>query len=123
MEFLGIKLRSLRRARNLSLKQLAERVNCSPSYLSMVEKGKIDPGISRLKRIVEGLEITIVVLFQTQTSQRVIIRKHKRLLPEFFQSKTKIEILVPHFPENQLDARLATIYPGGSSEGDYKHPG
>ena len=123
MDYLGHKLRALRKCRGLSLKQLADRVNCSPSYLSMVENGKVDPGISRLKKIASGLEITIVDLFQTETNQKVIIKNHERIAAEFPRSKTKIELLIPQSPENKLDARLATIYPSGNSEGEYKHPG
>jgi transcriptional regulator with XRE-family HTH domain len=123
MDYLGCKLRSTRRSKRLTLKQLADRASCSPSYLSMVENGKVDPGISRLKRIVDGLEITIVDLFQTKTNQKVITKNNERISAEFPHSRTKIEILIPQSPENQLDARLATIYPGGNSEGEYKHPG
>ena len=123
MDQLGFKLRSLRKKRNLSLKQLGVRVNCSPSYLSMVENGKVDPGISRLKKIADGLDVTIVDLFQTQISQKVVIRKEDRIHAKFQRSKTKIEILVPQLPEKLMDARIATVYPGGSSEGDYRHPG
>ena len=120
---LGFKLRSLRKTRRLSLKQLADRVGCSPSYLSMVENGKVDPGVSRLKKIADGLETTIVDLFQAQTGEKPVIRKHERTSAEFAASRTRIEILVPPLPEKQMDARLAIIYPGGSSVGDYRHPG
>jgi transcriptional regulator with XRE-family HTH domain len=123
MEQLGLKLRSLRKRKQLSLKQLAERVGCSPSYLSMVETSKIDPGVSRLKRIADGLGITIVDLFQAQPGQNLIIRRHERICAEFPSSKTRIEILVPQVAEKQIDARIAVIYPGGSSSGEYRHPG
>lgn len=123
LDGLGTKLRSVRKNRNLSLKQLAERIGCSPSYLSMVENGKIDPGISRLKKIVDSLEITIVDLFQSQTNEKVVTRRQERIVAQLSRSKTRIEILIPQFFGNQLDARLAIICPEGSSEGDYKHPG
>lgn len=123
MEHVGIKLRELRKAKKLSLKKLAERSGCSSSYLSMVENGKVDPGISRLKRIADGLEITIVDLFRDQPNTRVVIRKNERIRAEFHGSKTRIEILVPQEPNKQIDARLAIISPGGSSEGEYRHPG
>lgn len=123
MEILGSKLRSLRKARKLSLKQLAERANCSPSYISMVENNKVDPGVSRLKKIADALELTIVDLFSAQTGQRHIIRKEERIKAEFSGSRTRIEILVPPLPNKEMDARIALIYPGGSSEGDYRHPG
>jgi len=123
MEPLGPKLRSLRKARKLSLKQLAERAGCSPSYISMVENNKVDPGVSRLKKIADALELTIVDLFSAQTGQRHIIRKEERIKAEFSGSKTRIEILVPQLLNKAMDARVAVIYPGGSSEGDYRHPG
>jgi transcriptional regulator with XRE-family HTH domain len=123
MDLLGPKLRALRKAKKLSLKQLADRAGCSPSYLSMVENNKVDPGVSRLKKIADALDMTIVDLFQPQTGQRLLIRKDERIRAEFSGSKTRIEILVPQLPNKQMDARLAVIYPGGSSEGDYRHPG
>ncbi|MGB9618134.1 MAG: helix-turn-helix domain-containing protein, partial [Desulfomonilaceae bacterium] len=60
MESLGAKLRALRKQQGLSLKQLAERVGCAPSYLSMVENERLDPSVSRLKKIVDALGKTIV---------------------------------------------------------------
>lgn len=123
MNQLGQKLRALRKFRKVTLKQLAQKANCSPSYLSMVESGKVDPGISRLKRIVEGLEMTIIDLFKTDSGQKVVIKKNERIHADFPGSKTRIEILIPQWTEKQMDARLAIISPGGSSEGDYQHPG
>jgi transcriptional regulator with XRE-family HTH domain len=123
MDLLGPKLKSLRKSKNLSLKQLAERSGCSPSYISMVENNKVDPGVSRLKKIADALEMTIVDLFSTQAGERLIIRKDERIKAEFSGSKTRIEILVPQLPQKEMDARLAVIYPGGNSEGDYRHPG
>ena len=116
-------MRALRKAKGLSLVQLCQRAGTSPSYLSMVENGKVDPSVSRLKRIAEGLDITIVDLFQTQQSHKVVIRKEDRVCVEFPKSKTEIEILIPPIPEKLMDARLAIIHPGGSSEGDYRHAG
>jgi len=123
VEYIGSKLRELRKMRRLSLKKLSERTGCAASYLSMVENGKIDPGISRLKRIADGLGVTIVDLFQDRSNAKVVIHKHQRIHAEFRGSKTKIEILVPQIPDRKIDARLAYISPGGSSNGDYRHPG
>lgn len=123
MNDLGDKLRILRKAKGLSLTQLSNRIGSSASYLSMVENGKVDPSISRLKRIADGLEVTIVDLFQNRSTRDVVIRKEERIKGRFPRSKTEIEILVPHIPDKQMDARLAYIHTGGSSVGDYQHPG
>jgi uncharacterized cupin superfamily protein len=89
----------------------------------MVENAKVDPSISRLKRIAEALDVTIVDLFHEESSADVVIRKKDRLRGRFPRSKTEIEILIPRIPDKQMDARLAIIHPGGSSLGDYRHPG
>lgn len=123
MEQFGARLRELRKSKQLSLKQLADKADCSSSYLSMVENGKVDPGISRLKRIADGLGVTLVDLFQNQPSEKFILHKHERAQGSFRGSKTRVEILVPRIAGQKMDARLAIISPGGSSEGNYRHPG
>jgi uncharacterized cupin superfamily protein len=89
----------------------------------MVENGKVDPTITHLMSIADGLQVTIVDLFQKQIRQEVVVRKEDRIRAEFRSSKMKIEVLVPQLPEKLMDARIATIYPGGGSDGDYRHPG
>ena len=123
MESLGTKLRSLRKLQGLSLRRLAERVGCTPSYLSMVENDRIDPSVSRLKRIVDSLGKTIVDLFGEPEQGDIVLRKEKRPRASFPGSKLLIEILVLQSPDKKMDARLATVSPGGGSEGDYVHPG
>jgi transcriptional regulator with XRE-family HTH domain len=123
VESLGSKLRVLRKERGLSLQQLSIKAGCSASFISMVENDQVDPSISRLKGIAEGLGYTIIDLFQNSSNETVIFRKNKRKRIEFQTSKTAVEPLVPSGAEKKLDARLAVIYPGGSSEGYYRHAG
>lgn len=123
MESLGNKLRALRKLQGLSLKQLAERVGCTASYLSMVENGRLDPSVSRLKKIVDALGKTIVDLFGESDHGDIVVRKEKRARVAFPGSKLRIEILVLQDPDKKMDARLAVIGPRGGSEGDYAHPG
>lgn len=123
VEQLCNRLRNIRKSQNMSLRDLADRVGCSPSYLSMVENNKIDPSISRLKRIAEGLGTTIRGLFQDEARDNVIIRQADRQHADFPAAKLKIEMLVPQLTKKLMDARLAIIAPGGGSDGDYHHPG
>ncbi len=123
MDHLGDKLRSLRKQRNLSLQELAKLADCPPSYLSMIENNKVDPSISRLKKIAEGLGITIIDLFREDTYNGFILRKQNRVRVPLPKSKTELEILAPDLPDKQIDARLAIVHPGGGSEGYYDHQG
>ncbi|MDQ7781237.1 MAG: XRE family transcriptional regulator [Desulfomonilaceae bacterium] len=124
MDSIGSRLRTLRNSQGLSLKQVAERVGCTPSYLSMVENGKLDPSASRLKKIADALGFTIIELFSEQSNgAEVVLRKEERQRVAVRGSKLLIEILVRQSPGKQIDARLAIVAPGGGSEGDYTHPG
>jgi transcriptional regulator with XRE-family HTH domain len=121
MHDLGKKLRDRRKAMGVSLKQLGELIGSAPSYLSMVETGKIDPSLSRLKKIASGLNITIIELFQDQDNDDFVIKKDERKRLDF--KDFRIEILVPQTPTREIDARLAIINPAGSTGGYYSHPG
>lgn len=48
---LGERLRQLRKMRRLTLQQVAEAVDISPSFLSMVERGQADISVSRFSRL------------------------------------------------------------------------
>jgi transcriptional regulator with XRE-family HTH domain len=123
MESIGSRIRLVRKSRELSLKQLANRVGCAPSYLSMVENNKLDPSASRLKVIADALGITIVQLLSEPSGGDVVLRKQERQRASVPGSKLLIEILVRQGAGKKMDARLATIYPGGGSKGDYSHIG
>ena len=88
-----------------------------------MENENLDPSVSQITKIAQGLGITIVELFQEDSDGDVVMRAHKRPRASFPRSKLAIEILVPSTPEQQLDARLALVSPGGGSEGDYHHEG
>lgn len=124
MDSIGNRLRSLRKTQGLSLKQVAELVGCTPSYLSMVENNKLDPSASRLKRIADALGSTIIELFSERPNgEEVVLRKDDRQRVAVRGSKMLIEILIRQGPDKKLDARLAVVGPGGGSEGDYSHSG
>ncbi|MEW6348483.1 MAG: cupin domain-containing protein [Thermodesulfobacteriota bacterium] len=124
MDTLGNRLRRQRKARELSLKQLAALVGCTPSYLSMVENDKLDPSVSRLKKIADALGATIVKLFSEGSGEEgVVLRREERQRVSVHGSKLLIEILIRQGSEKKMDARLAIVAPGGGSVGEYTHTG
>src|SRR5260370_38121048 len=59
----GPNLRAHREQRQLSLRELARRLNLSPSALSQIETGKSRPSVSTLYAIVSELGISLDELF------------------------------------------------------------
>lgn len=56
---LGLRLRSLRRLRGLSLEDVARAVDVSPSFLSMLERGRSDVSLGRFTRIADFYGISL----------------------------------------------------------------
>jgi transcriptional regulator with XRE-family HTH domain len=50
---LGARLKTLRKAKGLSLKDVADAVKLSPSFLSLLERGETDLSITRFSRLAE----------------------------------------------------------------------
>ncbi len=56
---LGERLRAARSARQLSLRDLADRLGLSPSLISQIERGRANPSVSTLYAIVNELDVSL----------------------------------------------------------------
>lgn len=61
MDIIGIRLREIRKAKKISLKELSTRTNgkVSISFLSDIENGRSNPSLKNLRLIADALEIPI----------------------------------------------------------------
>jgi transcriptional regulator with XRE-family HTH domain len=66
----GPRLRKRREERALSLRELARRLNISPSALSQIETGKSRPSVSTLYAVVNELGMSLDELFAGKPSRR-----------------------------------------------------
>ncbi|HET7279842.1 MAG TPA: helix-turn-helix domain-containing protein [Dermatophilaceae bacterium] len=58
-ENLGAAIRAARAARGLSLRELARRIDVSPSFVSQVERGKANPSVGTLYALVSVLGMSL----------------------------------------------------------------
>jgi transcriptional regulator with XRE-family HTH domain len=61
-EDIGKNIRKIRKDKGLTIAHLAKKCGCSPSLLSQIETGSLNPSLSILKAICDGLEISISLL-------------------------------------------------------------
>jgi transcriptional regulator with XRE-family HTH domain len=61
---LGDKIRLLRKGKEISLQELAQRSGISLSYLSEIERGAVYPALGTMRRIAEGLSVPATVLIR-----------------------------------------------------------
>src|SRR5687768_11799802 len=60
---IGSRLRDLRGARELSLRQLARLIGASPSLLSQIENGKVTPSVDTLYLLSAALGVPVAAFF------------------------------------------------------------
>lgn len=77
---LGQRVRELRKARNWTLEQAATQAGLARSTLSKIENGQMSPTYDALKKLAEGLEISVPQLFtppvREQVNGRMAVTKH-----------------------------------------------
>ena len=81
MDFdVGQRLKSLREAQNLSQRQLADLGGVTNGMISMVEQNRTSPSISSLKKILDGLGVSISEFFAAEAaSEQKIFFRHDEL--------------------------------------------
>lgn len=70
---IGIRLRSLREAHGLSIRELARRSGLSANAISLIERGRTSPSVSTLYLLSETMEIPITTFFETKDQQAEIV--------------------------------------------------
>ena len=69
----GGRIRSLREAMDLSLRDLADRSGVSAPMLSQVERGETSPTLALAERIAGGLELTLSQLLRLDETDGVSV--------------------------------------------------
>ena len=112
----GARVRALRDAMGLSLRDLAERSGVSAPMLSQVERGETSPTLAIAARIAAGLELTLSQLLRLDEDRHVVIlrrgegRKHRR-------GGHRVEELTPPLPGQRADVSIHRLDPGAVTGG------
>jgi XRE family transcriptional regulator, regulator of sulfur utilization len=112
---LGERLRTIRQARGLSVRSLAQRTGFSASFLSQVELGQSSPSLASLQRIADALTIGLADLLATTTKGATILRRSRREAVRSEWSKASLEPLVPAGTDDRLSATMLRVDPGGKT--------
>jgi transcriptional regulator with XRE-family HTH domain len=116
----GARLRELRRQRRLSAREVAERAQVSPAYLSRLEHGKVSPTVATLSRVVQAMGESIARVFGDDQSGPVVRRDDRRVV---HNHGIDDQILTPS-RATRLEVLETIIDPGATSgEKPYHHPG
>ena len=125
---LGAAIRHARRKREFTLQQVARKTKLSVSYMSQVERDRMPPSLSSLKRIAEALDVPAGSLMFARSGTRgdspvAVVRQAARKRLVFPGSEIRYEMLTP-----DLRRRASMLWlhaPAGAESGPapFSHEG
>lgn len=125
---LGLRLRSLRRSRRLTLKALATQADCSESLLSRVENGHVVPSLTTLHRLCQALGINVGALLDAPREATCVVRgpgdRPSHVRDEAEEGDGSIaQSLIPFAPGRQLEGLIVSLPADGRWCGPFVHEG
>jgi transcriptional regulator with XRE-family HTH domain len=118
----GNRIRALREAMGLSLRDLAERSGVSAPMLSQVERGETSPTLAVAGKIAAGLELSLSQLLRLDEGGSVsVVRSDERLRGGGARGHS-YEIVTPGLPGQRAEVSLHVLKPGAATGGSDDPP-
>jgi transcriptional regulator with XRE-family HTH domain len=88
---IGERLAELRKEHRYSIRKLAEKAGVSASLVSDVERGKVEPSITTLKRLSDALGTTLTFFFSEPAEERSrVVRAAERVVLRGSDNSTEV---------------------------------
>jgi transcriptional regulator with XRE-family HTH domain len=114
----GPRVRALREAMGLSLRELAVRSGVSAPMLSQVERGETSPTLQVATRIASGLELRLSQLLRLDEDGAVtVVRRAERRSGGNARRGHRYEVLTPPLPGQRVELSLHTLAAGAVTGG------
>jgi XRE family transcriptional regulator, regulator of sulfur utilization len=115
---LGPRVRALRAAMGLSLRDLGRRSGVSAPMLSQVERGETSPTLAVAERIADGLELSLSQLLRIDESTGVtVVRAADRRPGRAGGNGHSYELVTPPLPGQRAEVSLHTLAPACTTGG------
>lgn len=105
-------LRTLRKHRQLTLEELAEKSSVSKSMLGEIERGKTNPTITVLWKISQALKTPLTTLIDSQQDSYMIVREADRV-PLNRETAHVISSVFPYYEPHRMEV-LSIELPAGA---------
>jgi transcriptional regulator with XRE-family HTH domain len=119
---IGPRVRALREAMDLSLRDLAERSGVSAPMLSQVERGETSPTLAVASRIAAGLELRLSQLLRLDEAGSVTVVRRADRRRGGGAAVHSFEILTPPLPGQRAELSRHVLAPGGATGGEGDPP-
>jgi XRE family transcriptional regulator, regulator of sulfur utilization len=114
---IGPRVRALRDAMGLSLRDLSERTGVSAPMLSQVERGETSPTLALAARIAAGLELSLSQLLRLEEGEAVSVVRHGERRRGGRARGHSHEVVTPPLPGQRAEVAVHTLAPGAATGG------
>lgn len=115
---IGPRIKALREAMDLSLRDLAERCGVSAPMLSQVERGETSPTLAVAGRIAAGLDLRLSQLLRLDEGDSVtVVRAGERRRGGSSRSGHTFEVLTAPLPGQRAELSRHVLAPGAQTGG------
>ena len=116
---IAVNLKRIRGSKGMSLDVVAEQTGVSKSMLAQIEKGKANPSIGVLGKIVSGLRVDFNDLIQTPPLDSYLVNVEETIPTKEMPGRYKVWTCFPiednHVVEiYRIDIEPGAVYPSGS---------
>ena len=121
---MGQKIKTLRKEKKYTLKEVAEKTSVSISFLSQLENGKTSATLESLKKISETLDVTPSYFFPQDNQQSTpTIMRHDSLQTNLQESSFVYKNLAGKVPNALFSPLLIIMQPGDNRGELFSHTG
>jgi len=118
----GLRVKALREAGGLSLRDLATRSGVSAPMLSQVERGETSPTLHTASRIAAGLELRLSQLLRLDEEGEVSVVRREERRRGGASGGHAFELVTPPGPGQRAEVSCHTLVPGASTGGEGDPP-
>jgi quercetin dioxygenase-like cupin family protein len=125
----GKAIRTLRKEKSLSLRELSQLSGLSTGFLSMVERGRSSLALTSLNNVAKALDTELADLFASERKVRVshplphVSRAKEDGRLSIASSQRVYKVLSPRAPGLVFEPLLVTVGPNSDLEEPYSHEG
>ena len=119
---MGQRIRDRRLELNLTLRELAEQVGVTSSFLSYVERGEVSPSLTTLARIADELSVPLAHFFFESSTACEVVQEDTRASFSFAGSNVSYTLLT-RYPGSRFACMVVHLQPGTATfDSPQQHP-
>lgn len=120
----GERLRAVRRMYGLSQRELARRAGVTNGSISLIEKNRVSPSVSSLRKLLAGIPLSLAEFFTTDFAARQQVFFAREELADLGTGNVTLELVAAQRKGRAMSI-LRETYPPGTDTGAemLSHPG